>query len=72
MPKFKKKKKVVRPSTPVFFENYAPPKKAKAATKKRFKSQAKEGTVNLLQSILHVHEPKAKKEAKSKNFGKKK
>ena len=55
-----------RPPTPVFFENYAPPKKAKKGlgSKKRFASGPKaDKPVNLLISILHAHEkiPKAKK-----------
>ena len=68
-PKFKIKKKPERPPTPVFFENFAPPKKVKKntlAAKKRYKSQGKEDNVNLLQSILHSREPKAAKVAKKK------
>ena len=52
--------------TPVFFQNFAPPKKAKKntlASKKRYSSQVKSGDapVNLLISILHSHEKKIAK-----------
>lgn len=66
-----------RPPTPVFFENYAPPKKAKKGlgSKKRFASNPKDKPVNLLISILHAHEkkdPKVKKLEKLKDKSKKK
>ena len=52
--------------TPVFFQNFAPPKKAKKntlASKKRYSSQIKSDAapVNLLISILHSHEKKIAK-----------
>ena len=63
--------------TPVFFENFAPPKKDKKknlASKKRYLSQPKEKPVNLLISILHSHEADKKKKKKDNDniFGKKK
>ena len=55
--------------TPVFFQNFAPPKKAKKntlASKKRYSSQIKSDAapVNLLISILHSHEKKIAKPTK--------
>ena len=76
-PKSKKKDKKDRPPTPVFFENYAPPKKAKKGlgSKKRFASNPRaDKPVNLLISILHAQEKKEpkKKGDKLKDKGKKK
>ena len=65
-PPKKRIEKKNRPPTPVFFENYAPPKKAKKGlgSKKRFASNPRaDKPVNLLISILHAHE---KKEPKKK------
>ena len=68
---------MARPQTPVFFQNFAPPKKAKKntlASKKRYQSQNAK-PVNLLISILHSHDkplPKAKDKGKGKALGGKK
>ena len=73
--KNKKMDRKDRPPTPVFFENYAPPKKAKKGlSKKRFASNPRaDKPVNLLISILHAHEKKEpKKKDKLKDKGKKK
>ena len=54
--KKKKPKKKERPKTPVFFENFAPPKKPKKsglANKKRWMSNPREVAVDLLVQILH-------------------
>ena len=53
----------------MFFENYAPPKKAKKGlgSKKRFASNPKDKPVNLLISILHAHEKKDPKAKKAKD-----
>ena len=61
--------------TPVFFQNFAPPKKAKKntlASKKRYSSQIKSDAapVNLLISILHSHEKKIAKPKGGKVIGK--
>ena len=66
--KNKKKDRKDRPPTPVFFENYAPPKKAKKGlgSKKRFASNPRDKPVNLLLSILHNHEKKEPKKPKDK------
>ena len=61
--------------TPVFFQNFAPPKKAKKntlASKKRYSSQIKSDAapVNLLISILHSHEKKLAKPKGGKVIGK--
>ena len=76
-PTKKRLEKKNRPPTPVFFENYAPPKKAKKGlgSKKRFASGPRaDKPVNLLISILHAHEkiPKAKKKGIDKLKDKKK
>lgn len=72
--KKKGKEKKDRPPTPVFFENFAPPKKAKKGglNKKRYASNAnKEKPVNLLVSILHSQDKLTVKK-KSTTIGKKK
>ena len=69
-PSKKKIEKKNRPPTPVFFENYAPPKKAKKGlgSKKRFASGPRaDKPVNLLISILHAHEKKDPKAKKTKD-----
>ena len=70
-----KKKKQKRPKTPVFFENFAPPKKENKknlASKKRYLSSPKETPVNLLISILHAHEKEKKEKNNKKNESKEK
>ena len=69
-PTKKTQEKKNRPPTPVFFENYAPPKKAKKGlgSKKRFASNPRaDKPVNLLISILHAHEKKDPKAKKTKD-----
>ena len=59
-----------RPKTPVFFENFAPPKKE--SMKKKFGKKKSQGAAgencNLLKSILHSQEP-VKKNSPTKKKG---